>query len=156
MRIPLIILTSILTSENVSASGYIYYGSRVGMEVTVTSVSGLDTNNARITVKHTRENARKFCIEYANDKSDTCIDNVLNEAHLNDEIYGNCKTGKFLTLSGETIIVAGRYKHPDEFGPKYRLILNEHELDASSASGYSTFLGQYKALCPSSVLGGIE
>jgi hypothetical protein len=39
------------------AAGRIPYGSRAGMEVTVTSVEGIGTSNAAIHVRHTRENA---------------------------------------------------------------------------------------------------
>jgi hypothetical protein len=71
-------------------AGSIYYGSRAGMEVTVVGVSGIGTTHAVVGVKHPRENARTFCTEYANDKSEACIDRTLRETRLNDQLEGNC------------------------------------------------------------------
>jgi hypothetical protein len=62
-----------LASGPAIASGTIGYGSRVGMEVSVISVQGLNTSHAVIHTKHTRENAIAFCRDYVGKVTDDCI-----------------------------------------------------------------------------------
>lgn len=50
------------------------YGSKEGQEVSVVSISGLNTARAEIQVRYTRENAKAFCVGYILDKSDACIE----------------------------------------------------------------------------------
>jgi hypothetical protein len=123
-------------------AGSIYYGSRAGMEVTVVGVSGIGTTHAVIRVKHTRENARTFCTDYANDKSEACVDRTLRETRLNDQLEGNCETGWFTSLYGERLRFIGEAKHKGEFDPKYIILSDGKPLDGSSASGYSYDLEQ--------------
>jgi hypothetical protein len=133
----------------VFASGKIGYGSRVGMTVTVVSLEGLDTATAVIRKKHTRDYAIVFCRDYAQDKSDKCIDDEL-AIPLNDAIYGNCKTGLFTDSSGNRYRFEGRRKGRSDFQSKYAMRdLSTGEIaDGSSASGYPTNMGIFKALCP--------
>lgn len=63
LRIPSI-LAFFLMALPASAAGKINYGSREGMQVSVISMSGLDTSNAVIKTHHTREDAIEFCREY--------------------------------------------------------------------------------------------
>jgi hypothetical protein len=134
-------------------AGSIYYGSRAGMEVTVVGVSGIGTTHAVIRVKHTRENARTFCTDYANDKSEACVDRTLRETRLNDQLEGNCETGWFTSLYGERLRFIGEAKHKGEFDPKYIILSDGKPLDGSSASGYSYDLEQFEALCPNRAFG---
>jgi hypothetical protein len=76
----------------------IYYGSRLGMQVTIVSVSGLDTADATIRTKHTREDATSFYRQYIGRVSEQCIQQEL-ATHLNDFVSGNCKTGSFRIFS---------------------------------------------------------
>lgn len=64
-RIPLISACALAVSISAAAAaGKIYYGSRAGMQVTVVSMNDLDTANAVIRTKHTREDATAFCRDY--------------------------------------------------------------------------------------------
>ena len=49
-------------SSPAAAAETIAYGSRAGMEVTVTSKSGIGGRHAVIRAGHTRGNAKKFCL----------------------------------------------------------------------------------------------
>jgi hypothetical protein len=53
--------------------GRIYYGSRAGMHLTTVSKQGIGTANAIIMVKHTPEDAKAFCVNYALDHSMACV-----------------------------------------------------------------------------------
>ena len=136
-----------------NAAGTLSYGSRVGMEVTVVGLSGIGTSRAVIRVNHTRENAKAFCTEYANDQSDDCVDKTLRETLLNNEIEGNCETGWFTSLYRERLQFIGEAGKREEFGPKYIILRNGEVLDGSSASGYSYDLEQFEALCPNRAFG---
>ena len=59
----LVALALLVSISQVSAAGKIYYGSRAGMQVTVVSMEGLDSSNAIIKTRHTREDATAFCSE---------------------------------------------------------------------------------------------
>ena len=67
----------------------------------------------------------------------------------------NCRDGRFTTLSGDTLRFGGLNRSvpgPNEGNrPEFRILKGNEILDASSASGYSTALAQFKALCPRTV-----
>jgi len=131
------------------AAGKIYYGSRAGMEVSVVGVENLGTEKATIYIEHRREDARKFCIEYANDRSAKCVERTLRDTHLNEKLTGNCKTGVFRSLWGDIVKFVGeRRGKTTAISTKYLIMKDGSELDGSSASGYGVYLGQFKALCP--------
>ena len=143
-----------LAAVPASASGKIFYGSRVGMQVTIIGVSGIGTAHAKIRVKHLPEDARKFCIEYGHDKSRTCVEQTLRETHLNDTLAGNCVTGAFTSLYGEHLKFAGENKKRGPTDPRYRIVTDSGEvLDGSGASGYGYDLDQFEALCPARAQG---
>lgn len=131
-----------------SAAGRIPYGSRVGMEATVVGVEGIGTANAVIRVKHTRENAKEFCVEYSDDNSDDCVRRTLREVRINDELRGNCRTGQFTTLWGDTLRFAGANRRKGGDGPKYIIVGASGPLEGNMASGYYTALTEFNALCP--------
>jgi len=137
-----------LAASGAMADGTIYYGSRVGMEVDVVSMTGLNTSNAVIQTKHTPKNAARFCREYAKDKSKSCIESTL-ATRLNNEVTGNCKTGEFTDFYGHRYRMEGRNTDPDSVA-KFRLVdLATNEVaDGSSASGYPTSMQIFAALCP--------
>jgi len=133
------------------AAGKIYYGSRVGMEVDVVGVSGIGTSHAVVRTRHTRENAKAFCEQYANDPSEECVDRELRETHLNDQIEGNCETGWYTTLYGEHLRFIGENRKRRDGDPRYVILSDGKPLDGSGASGYGYDLEQFKALCPARV-----
>lgn len=137
------------TATPASASGKIFYGSRAGMTVTVASVSGLDTAQAVIRTKHTREDAIGFCREYVGKVTPDCIREEL-AIPLNDVITANCPRGEFVDFRGNRYRFAGPSRERDSMA-KYRLISlpSGEAADGSSASGYPTNMQIFKALCPS-------
>jgi hypothetical protein len=148
----LAILAFIFSGSHAHASGKIFYGSRAGMQVSVVRVANIGTERAAIYVEHRREDARKFCIDYLRDRSEKCVRKTLEETLLSDKLVGNCKTGVFTSLWGDSLKFAGerRAKKNDD-GPKYLILKDGAALDGSSASGYDVYLGQFKALCPQRV-----
>lgn len=130
------------------ASGTVYYGSRAGMEVTIVSMSGLDTSHAEIRTKHTRANAIAFCREYVQKVTPDCIRQELSTP-LNDVIEADCKTGIFTDFAGDRYQFRGRNPARDSMA-KYRLVnlQTNDDADGSSASGYPTNMGIFRALCP--------
>jgi hypothetical protein len=153
MRIAGIVLIALLFLTEAHATGSIAYGSRAGMEVTIVGVSGIGTSHAAILVKHTRENAKAFCVEYEQNQTDECVDRALRETRLNDQLEGNCVTGWFTSLYGEQLRFVGEAKHRAEFDPEYVIVRDGQRLDGSSASGYAYDLEQFEALCPARAFG---
>jgi hypothetical protein len=145
----LIALSFLVAAIPAYASGTIFYGSRAGMEVAVISVSGLSTTRAVIHTKHTRENATAFCREYVAQVTEECIQREL-AIPLNDVITANCTTGEFTDFHGNRYRFLGPSKTGDFMMAKYALMdLRTREIaDGSSASGYPTNMGIFKALCP--------
>jgi hypothetical protein len=129
------------------ASGTIGYGSRAGMQVTVASMSGLDTAHAEIHARHTRDDAIAFCREYVQKVTEDCIQREL-EVRLNDVITANCPAGEFSDFYGTRWRLVGR-NLPDSTA-KYRLInINTSEAaNGSMASGYPVAMSIFQALCP--------
>lgn len=150
MRAALAVLV-IANATPALAAGRIPYGSRVGMEVTITGMEGIGSASAVIRVKHTPENAREFCVQYSNDRSRKCVEQTLRETRLNDELRGNCRAGTFTNLFGDNVVFKGRNKSKEEGAPRYVLIGSDGMFDGSSASGYTEVLSQFQALCPALV-----
>ncbi|MGY3413503.1 hypothetical protein ACVWZV_009670 [Bradyrhizobium sp. GM5.1] len=135
------------------AAGKLSYGSRTGMTVTIIEMSGIDTAKAIIKTQHTREDARLFCTDYLGRPGDECIDKVLSEIKISDSIRGDCNSGQFVNLSGQSMLFAGPNLDYDavQFSPEYKIFRKGDKtiLDGSSASGYGVNLEQYGTLCPS-------
>jgi hypothetical protein len=133
------------------ASGTIFYGSRAGMEVVVTSVSGLSTARAFIHTKHTRENATVFCREYVGQVTEECIRREL-AIPLNDVITANCTTGEFTDFHGNRYRFLGPRRKPGDMMAKYALMdLRTREIaDGSMASGYPDEYGDLQSVVPRS------
>lgn len=131
------------------ASGKLYYGSRLGMTVTVLSVSDLDTEHATIRTKHTRDDAIGYCREYVLKISAKCISDEL-AIPMNDQITGNCATGEFSDFFGTKYQFLGIRKPNEDNLAKYAIknLATGEVADGSSASGYPTNLNLFKALCP--------
>ena len=133
-----------------AASEKMPYGSRVGMDVTVISVSGINSPNASLRVKHTRSDAIKFCREYVGRVTENCIKQTLAEP-LNDYVVANCDTGEFTDFYGNRHQFLGPHLNPtEEFAPKYRIVnlKSNEQADGSLASGYTEQLIIFHRLCP--------
>jgi hypothetical protein len=129
------------------AAGKLYYGTRAGMEVTVISMEGLDTPRAIIRTQHTKEDAIKFCQEYIGAVSDKCIQDAL-AVRLSDEITANCDTGIFSNFFGYKIHFLGLNRRDTRTEYLLKNLATGDFADGSTASGYSTDLQIFKALCP--------
>jgi hypothetical protein len=147
---PFVVLTFLSHSPAIAA-GKIHYGSRVGMTLTIKSMSGLDTSHAIIQTEHTRDDAIDFCREYLQEDpvTETCIKEELS-TRLSDAVYADCAKGLFTDFGGDKFQFRGKNPHPGEFGPKYLIMdLRTHGMaDGSSASGYEVNLDIFRALCP--------
>jgi hypothetical protein len=127
----------------------IQYGTRMGMVVAVVSKKGLDTDNAIITTKHTRENAIAFCRDYAFSAREQCIEDELS-TKLNSQISANCETGTFTNFYGEVREFRGLSSNGDASATKYIIAdpASGEIADGSFASGYHVNLDIFRALCP--------
>jgi hypothetical protein len=120
------------------------------MTVTVVSMEGLDTADAVIRTKHTREDAIGFCRGYVQKVTPSCIREEL-AVPLNDVISANCLKGEFTDFSGNRYPYEGKGKNlTDDMMAKYAIrdLSTGEVADGSSASGYPTNMGIFKALCP--------
>jgi hypothetical protein len=138
------------TASPAAASGTIGYGSRIGMEVSVISVSGLNTSHAVIRTKHTRENAIVFCRDFVQKVTEECIREELAKP-LNDVITANCITAEFTDFHGNRYLLLGpNRKTGDLSSAKYALMnIDTREIaDGTMASGYPMNMAIFKALCP--------
>jgi hypothetical protein len=129
----------------------LYYGSRAGMVVTIVRKQNLGSTHAKIGVKHTKANATEYCREYEGKVTAKCIAEELKNP-MPPEISANCKTGKFVTLTGLGYQFLGPNPKYDPTGdaPEYLIVEagGSEPLEDYSASGYDVALGQFKALCP--------
>jgi hypothetical protein len=142
----LVFLALSLSAPPVSAARTIPYGTRVGMQVTVKSATGLDTAHAVIQAEHTRDDAIKFCRDYIGKVTEDCIKGEL-ATQLKDSISADCTKGTFTDFFGDQIAYHGR--NPKD-GPKYVLIDNGiREIhDDVSGSDYYGNMKLFQALCP--------
>lgn len=108
VRLPVLAgVIAMLSLGQCLAAGKLSYGSRTGMTVTIIEMSGIDTAKAIIKTQHTREDARLFCTDYLGRPGDECIDKVLSEIKISDSIRGDCNSGQFVNLSGQSMLFAG-------------------------------------------------
>jgi hypothetical protein len=146
-----LVVLALLCAYSAFGAGTIGYGSRIGMNVTIKSMTGLDTSHAVIHTAHTRDNAIEFCREYELEDpvTDKCINQELS-VRLNDAIYADCPRGLFTDFGGDKFQFRGKNRTAGQFGPKYILMnLRTREIaDGSSASGYDVNMEIFRALCP--------
>jgi len=124
------------------------YGSRAGMEVTITGRSGIDSNEAVISLEHTRENAKEFCVEYNLDDSEQCVDKTLAEVKIQANIKANCETGKFTDVWGHQLTFKGPAVDGDL---PYDLEAEGGETSVEHQSDYDLAIENFKALCPARI-----
>jgi hypothetical protein len=150
MRHLLVVLSALILPTAAQAST-IYYGNKVGMELTIVKKTGIGSTHASILAKHNRQKARVYCREYGHDFSEDCIAAEM-KAPLHFEIIANCKTGKFTTFYGANMLFQGRNKGTDVTTDYLITDTDENVLlDGSGASSYDVTLDQFKALCPNRV-----
>ena len=135
------------SSGGTQVGSKITYGTRLGMQVTVTSVRGIGTSRAVIEVEHTREDATTFCREYVQKVTPKCIEDEL-AVEIGGELSGNCQSGEFETLTGDELVFKGVSKTEDMADYVIAVKDTGEVLDGSSASGYPVVLEQFLALCP--------
>ena len=109
-----------ISARTALASGKIYFGSRVGMTVSVISVQGLNTSNAVIHTKHTRHDAIAFCRDYEQNLTNDCVNREL-ETPMNDYIAANCSTGVFIDFFGNRYHFEGQRRRPTSDLSKYTI-----------------------------------
>ena len=109
-----------ISARTALASGKIYFGSRVGMTVSVISVQGLNTSNAVIHTKHTRDDAIAFCRDYEQNLTNDCVNREL-ETPMNDYIAANCSTGVFIDVFGNRYHFEGQRRRPTSDLSKYAI-----------------------------------
>lgn len=130
----------------------VYYGTRAGMQVSVVSRSGIDTAKAIVRVEHGREDAVAFCRDYVQNVTDKCIQDEL-AIDLKDNFSGDCKTGRFTTITGQTLVFFGKntVANAETMGNDFIIVDPDtnQPLDGSMASGYPVAADQFKQLCPS-------
>ncbi|MGC0055773.1 hypothetical protein ACNSPG_22495 (plasmid) [Brucella pituitosa] len=140
---------TLLSITTMARSETIYYGSRAGMETTVIKKVGLGTANAKIFTKHTKKNAKAFCVEYEQDNSMACVNQTMNDVQIKEVITANCldKTWTDFGISSYKIIAKN---NSSEFMADY-IVLNLQSseiLDGSMASGYPTAINLFMTMCP--------
>ncbi|WLF99785.1 hypothetical protein Q5698_22765 (plasmid) [Brucella intermedia] len=148
--IAVVFTTSILAIiANSAQAESIPYGSRAGMEVTVVSKKGIGTSKAVIATKHTKKNAKEYCVGYEQDNSMACVNRTMKEIKLPETVSGNCKAKTWNDLNGNEFAFLGKHA-PGDFAPDYAVkdLKRNEILDGSSASGYGTALAIFEALCP--------
>ena len=133
----------------------VFYGSRVGMYDDIASREGLDTANARIATRPSRNGSIEFCREYSHDYSQKCVDEQLRGSPAG-VIAANCVERTFSNFYGYKYKFVGASK-PDagkdanvSADCSIRELASGEILDGSTASGYDVALGIYQALCPAS------
>lgn len=126
------------------------YGSRAGMNVTMTSASGIGTAKARIGIVHTRQNAKAFCLDYSHDISPQCVNETLSENEFPKAITANCRTGTFTAANGMAYQFRGRNKKPSLDVPGYRIseLKSKKLLPDIGASSYGVAFSSLEKLCP--------
>ena len=146
------------TSGSCEASGKIFYGSRAGMTVTVMSVEGLNSAKAVIRTLHTHDDAEEYCKRSGSDNMEDCIAEEI-AIPLNDIVAANCQTGVFLDFGGDRFRFEGKLqrKPRDMFGKvRIRNLKTGKIAFGDMASGYSTDMGIFRALCPAAAPGLTE
>lgn len=125
------------------------YGSRAGMQVTVTAREGIDTRHAVIHVAHMRSDAETYCREYENTSAKACVDQEMKTG-FPAQIEADCVSGDFTNLNSQR----RHFDGPNSAGSTAYVITDKETgeaLDGSSASGYDVDIEQFRALCPSRV-----
>jgi hypothetical protein len=148
-KLVFIALAALVFPSIAFGSGKLFYGSRVGMQVSVISLSGLDSAHAVIRTKHAVEDAVAFCRDYVGKVTKQCVQDEL-ATPMNDDLRGNCPAGTFTDFFGTHYQFQGLNKASADGGPKYLLknLDTGQVADGSSASGYPTNMAIFKALCP--------
>lgn len=153
LKSAIVICGSILLSLTATTAGAedLPYGSRAGMQVTVTSKSGIGTSKAVIKIKHTAKDAKAFCVGYSEDYSMACVKRTLAEIKVGDRVTGNCKKRTWVDLYGRGYAFEGKAKSTGDFmmaDYAIRDLSSGELLDGTSASGYGVALVIFQALCP--------
>lgn len=132
------------------------YGERAGMDATVVSRSGTDTEHASIRAKITPSDRRRYCRESS---PRTPLSECLKWSPFFAgfrEIVGDCTSGVFIDMDGRLLRFVGRDPNFGEASPwttKYAIVqgVDSPPLQAYTVSGYDVAIGNFMALCPAAV-----
>ncbi|MER8421660.1 hypothetical protein [Mesorhizobium sp. M1329] len=124
------------------------YGSRAGINVTITGRSGINTGKAELALQFTRENAKSYCVEDEQTDSQKCIDRVLSEVKVQPRISANCETGEFTNVWGRRFTFKGPAGDGDY---PYNLEPQDGDTSEEHWSDYDVAIGNFKALCPARI-----
>jgi hypothetical protein len=123
------------------------YGSRIGQYVTITAKHGIDTSKAVIEIRHTRENAKAFCVEYSLDYSEACVDDIYKSLSFPPTVHADCNTMEFYTPRGARYVFAGRSvgKKPEY---PFRIISWDTDKEPELFNEYFIAEETFSVLCP--------
>ena len=128
----------------------IYYGSRAGMHLTTVSKEGIGSASAVIKLKHTPQDAKAFCVQYAQDNSMACVNQTLATVKAGDRVTGNCVKKTWTDMYDRGYAFLGKATKPNQLRAEYLVkdLSTGEILDGSSASGFDVQLTIFKQLCP--------
>lgn len=128
------------------------YGTRAGMHVTVTNISGLGTDRARINFSHTREDATAYCAEYVLKVTEQCISETL-ATPLAGFVSADCYSGVLTDAWGEGYRFKGPRFDQEE---SYELFDEQWQETTLPPVDYSMHVGLVELLCPPDAIVEIE
>lgn len=128
----------------------LHYGSRPVNALTIVGRQGIGTAEATIFIKHTPEDARAFCVNYARDSSPECVKRVLDSVEVRDRVTGDCVARTWTDMYGNKFAFLGRAEPSDNVFVPYRIkpLGSDDLLNASQASGYYFEIEIFQKLCP--------
>jgi hypothetical protein len=140
-------LANVLKKPSQTSVDVLSYGSRAGMNVTITSKEGIGSIRSVITATQTELDARAYCSEYVQDMSPGCVKQQLKDTSLAKTITANCVSGEFTNFFGEKYRFVSVTHTGGIFGTPQNVTTGQL-LDESAASGLSHNMQQFDALCP--------
>ncbi len=128
----------------------LHYGSRPVNVLTIVSRNGIGTADATIMIRHTPEDAKYFCVSYAQDRSPECVARLLESVKVRDRVTGDCVAKTWTDMYGKQYAFLGRATDADQVFVPYKIKrLEDGELLASAqASGYYVEIEIFQKLCP--------
>lgn len=128
----------------------LHYGSRPVNVLTIVSRHGIGTADATIMIRHTPEDAKYFCVNYAQDRSPECIARLLESVKVRDRVTGDCVAKTWTDMYGKQYAFLGRASDADQVFVPYKIkrLDDGTLLNSSQASGYYVEIEIFQKLCP--------
>ena len=92
----------------------LHYGSRPVNVLTIVSRNGIGTADATIMIRHTPEDAKYFCVNYAQDRSPECVARLLESVKVRDRVTGDCVAKTWTDMYGKQYAFLGRATDADQ------------------------------------------